>query len=145
VTQYQNTSFQAKFEQGQLVVIDHSSNLPAIYDNKLLITYLYLLTHAHWFVKQMTFDGFILTVKMENRAQESERLPRYLIQMLAQSLASTDMSAYAFASRLKKDQQEMNDNFSESIRSKGWIELATSKPLIDLTGGFYIISIWMKQ
>jgi hypothetical protein len=141
----ENMTFQAKLEMGQFIVIDRSPDLPALSDHLPLISYLNWLTADHWRVAQISFENFILTAKTERFEPEIKRLPLYLIQMLSQTLASYGLSSQTFTSWLSKDQKVLNDQFSKSIRENGWKELATSKPLSDLSGGIFIFSIWIKE
>ena len=142
---HQNLTFQAKLKQGQLYIMDRSPDLPPFSDHTLLLNYLSGLSLDHFQVKQMTFEGFDLTVEMERMADESKPTPQYLVHILAQTFASPDMSFTETASRLKNRQQALNDDFSETIRGKGWSELAVSKPLANNFDGLYIVSIWRAQ
>ena len=141
----QHLTFRAKFMQGQLLITDCSPNLPPIYSGHTqLLVYLNRLSLAYLQVKQMTFEGFDLTVEMERMTDESRPTPQYLVNILAQTLASNEMTD--LASRLAKRHQEINADFADNFRSKGWRELAVSKALTGVAfDGLYIISIWAAQ
>ena len=142
---HQNLTFQAKYQQGQLHVIDRSPDLPPFTDHTLLLGYLSWLAFDYFQVKQMTFDGFELTVEMERMEDTSKPTPQYLVHSLAQTFVSPEMSFTDLASRLLKRQQALNDDFVENIRRKGWRELAISKPLANNFDGLVIISIWRTE
>jgi hypothetical protein len=138
-------TFQVKFKQGQLFIIDRSPDLPPFSDLTQLLGYLSGLSLDHFQVKQMAFEGFDLTVEMERMDDESRPTPQYLVHLLAQTFTSPDMSFNDLASRLKQRQEALNDDFMETIRRKGWSELAVSKPLANNFEGLYIVSIWRAQ
>jgi hypothetical protein len=144
VSNHQNLTFQAKFEQGQLYVTDCSPDLPPFSGQTHLIGYLRLLSLSHFQVKSMTFEGFDLTVEMERIDQEG-KTPQYLVQVLAHTLASLEMSAAMYAAQMKKNLQAIHDEFAENSRKKGWSQLAISKPLVDISGGLFVISICTDQ
>jgi hypothetical protein len=142
---HQNLTFQAKFMRGQLYIIDRSPDLPPFPDHIPLLVYLNMLSLEYFQVKQMAFEGFDLTVEMERMDDQSKPTPQYLVHMLAQTYTTPDMSFADLASRLKNRQQALNDDFSETIRRKGWSELAISKPLASNFEGMFFISIWRAQ
>lgn len=142
---HQNLTFQAKFMRGQLYVIDRSPDLPPFPDQVPLLVYLNILSLNEFQVRKMSFEGFDLIVEMESMHDESKPTPQYLVHMLAQTYTSSEMSFADIASRLKNRQQALNDNLVETIRRKGWSELAISKPLASNSEGLYMISIWRAQ
>lgn len=142
---HQNLTFQAKLIRSQLCVIDRSPDLPPFPDHAPLLVYLNTLSIDDLQVKQMAFDGFDLTVEMERMDDPSKPTPQYLVHMLAQTYTSPEMLFTGLASRLKNRQQALNDDFTETIRRKGWSELAISKPLASNFEGLFMISIWRAQ
>ena len=134
----QKMTFQAIFEMGRLFVIDRSADLPALPDQMPLFWYLNQLTHDQWRVDSMSFEGFTLTEKMDHSDAANQDAPHYMIQFLADHMAK-DITSHPL-----NDQKSAVENFSETVNKLGWKELATSKPLADLSGGIWIISIWMK-
>ncbi len=144
---HQTLTFQATFKQGQLIIVDHSPDLPAFFSGHTqLLVYLNRLTATSLKVKQMAFEGFDLIVEMERTDNKRGPTPQYLVNILAQTLASDDHTPTDFAARLAQSHQALNEDFAESMRRKGWRELAVSNALEGAAfDGVYIISIWSDQ
>jgi hypothetical protein len=139
------TAFQAKFNLGQLWVTEHGAGLPAPFSaDQPLMFYLRQLAHEGWHLAGASFEGYILTARMARAAAENQRSPRYRLQMLADSYATDDPSPIASLARFVNEQKELDAEIALTLRDKGWIEMATSKPLQDISTALYIVSLWMK-
>ncbi len=129
------------------MIVDRSPDLPPFFSGHTqLLVYLNRLSLAYFQVKQMTFEGFDLTVEMERMDDRSRPTPQYLVNILAQTLAQNETTFTDLASRLAKRHQDLNEDLAENMRRKGWRELAVSKALAGVAfDGLYIISIWAAQ
>ena len=132
----------AKYDGGDLVIIDSSSNFPAGSSREYMpfMVYLSFLSAQDnqdfvdgWRAVRAFFSDYEITIEMERfEIRKGSLFPIYMLQ-------KNDLS---FAEKFDK---QFIEKLKQPYIQAGWRELATSKPLVSRMGSISVLTLWTKE
>ncbi len=133
----QLSTVRARFDGKELVVFDRSPELPQTSDP--LLQYLNTLSLSGWKAVRGKFDGWEITLQMEQQnATSSKTGSSYMIPILHQISSPGSRSATA------AQHKQLMDTLQKSGIKEGWAVLAGPKDF-SIGSELWTISIWVKS